>query len=170
MASSPRDGREGKGMRCDVTLALSQLSLALGEFSSVRWTSTLTLPMPRPLSSKAQGCKDVRKPSKPCHIGIHWIDLAEYSQMSTHLPGFQSFFKLFASFSIGKLSTTSKRVDSLMPPAAKNSLTLLLKSCRKKAKLRRYLKEICCIRLYQQIPFIYYVKSFLIPKLLSKAS
>ena len=27
------------------------------------------------------------KPSKPCHVGIHWIALAEYSQMSAHGPG-----------------------------------------------------------------------------------
>ena len=26
---------------------------------------------------------------KPCHICIHWIALAEYFQMSTHMPGFQ---------------------------------------------------------------------------------
>ena len=130
MASSPRNGREGKGMRRDVTLALSQLSLALGEFSSVRWTSTLTLPMPRPLSSKAQGCKDVRKPSKPCHVGIHWIALAEYSQMSTHLPGFQSFSSFLHHFVLARLSTTSIRVDSFMILSAKNSLTLLIKSCR----------------------------------------
>ena len=31
------------------------------------------------------------KPSKPHHVGIHRIALAEYSQMSAHLPGFQSF-------------------------------------------------------------------------------
>ena len=30
------------------------------------------------------------KTSKPCHVGIHWIALAEYSQMSSHMPGFQS--------------------------------------------------------------------------------
>ena len=63
----------------------------------------LTLPMLRLLSSKAQGCKDFPKTSKPCHVGIHWIALAEYSQMSTHVPGFQSFFKIFASFCIGKI-------------------------------------------------------------------
>ena len=39
-----------------------------------------------------------KKSSKPCHVGIHWIALAEYSQMSTHVPGFQSFFRFFASF------------------------------------------------------------------------
>ena len=33
----------------------------------------LTLPMLRLLASKAQGCKDFWKPSKPWHVGIHWI-------------------------------------------------------------------------------------------------
>ena len=37
---------------------------------------------------QGQGRKDFRKPSKPCHVGIHWIALTEYSQMSTHVPGF----------------------------------------------------------------------------------
>ena len=64
----------------------------------------LTLPMLRLLSSKAQGHKDFLKPSKPGHFGIHWIALAEYSQMSTHVPGFQLFFCFFASFCIGKIS------------------------------------------------------------------
>ena len=39
----------------------------------------LTLPMLRLLSSKAQGHKDFGKPSKHCHVGIHWIAFAEYS-------------------------------------------------------------------------------------------
>ena len=43
------------------------------------------------LTSKAQGCKDFRKTSKPCHVGIHWKALNQFSQMSTYLPGFQSF-------------------------------------------------------------------------------
>ena len=38
----------------------------------------LTLPMLRLLSSEAQGRKDFWKPSKPSHVGIHWIALAEY--------------------------------------------------------------------------------------------
>ena len=38
---------------------------------------------------------------KPCHVSIHWIALTEYSQMSAHVPGFQSFFSCFASFHIG---------------------------------------------------------------------
>ena len=29
------------------------------------------------------------KTLKPCHVGIHWIALTEYSQMHTHMPGFQ---------------------------------------------------------------------------------
>ena len=47
-------------------------------------------------------CKDLRKSSKPCHVGIHWIALTGYSQMS--MPGFQSFLSYFASFYIGKSS------------------------------------------------------------------
>ena len=31
----------------------------------------------------------------PIHVGIHWIALKEYSQMSTLVPGFQSFFRFF---------------------------------------------------------------------------
>ena len=41
---------------------------------------------------------------KPCHVGIHWIALTEYSQMSTHLLGFRSFFRVFASFCIDRFS------------------------------------------------------------------
>ena len=50
----------------------------------------LTPPMLRVpvISSKAHRLKA----SKPCHIVIHWVALTEYSQMSTHVRGFQSFF------------------------------------------------------------------------------
>ena len=64
----------------------------------------LTLLMLRLLSSKAQGRKYFQKPSKPCHVGIHWKALAEDFHMSTHLPGFRSFFRFFASFCIGQIS------------------------------------------------------------------
>ena len=60
-----------------------------------------TLPMLRLLSSKVQGPKAFWKSSKPCHVGIHWIALSEYSQISTHVPGFQSFFRYFASLTPG---------------------------------------------------------------------
>ena len=49
----------------------------------------LTLQMLRLFSSKAQERNNFCKPSKPCHVGIYWIALAQYSQMSTHVPGFQ---------------------------------------------------------------------------------
>ena len=60
--------------------------------------------MLRLLSSKAQKCKDFWKPSKHCQVGIHLKALAEYSQMSTHLPGFRSFFRFFALYCIGQIS------------------------------------------------------------------
>ena len=49
--------------------------------------------MLRLLLPKAQGRKDFWKSSKPYHVGTHWIALAEYSQISTHMPGLQSFLK-----------------------------------------------------------------------------
>ena len=64
----------------------------------------LTLSMLRLHLSKAQGQKDFWKTSKPCHVGIHWIALTEHSQMSTHVPGFQSFSGFFASLSNGQIS------------------------------------------------------------------
>ena len=50
------------------------------------------------------------KTSKPCHVGIHQIALTEFSQMSTHLPGFRSFSVVFSSLCIAKLATCSIRV------------------------------------------------------------
>ena len=64
----------------------------------------LTLPMLRLLSSKAQGHKHFSKPSKPSHVGIHWITLTEFFQMSTYMAGFLSYFRFFASFCIGQIS------------------------------------------------------------------
>ena len=72
---------------------------------------TLTLSMLRLLSSKAQGRKDFQKRSKPCHVGIHPIALAEYSQMSTHLTGIQSFLGFLHHFVLAKLATSSIRVN-----------------------------------------------------------
>ena len=34
----------------------------------------------------------------PCYVGIHWIALTEYSEMSIRMLGFQSFSRYFASF------------------------------------------------------------------------
>ena len=55
----------------------------------------LKFPMLRLLSSKAQKLKISLNSSEPCHVGIHSKALAELSQMSTHLPGFQLFFRFF---------------------------------------------------------------------------
>ena len=63
----------------------------------------LTLRMLRLLFSKAKGRKDFWKSFKPCHVDIHLIALAEYSQMSTHMLGFQSYLRFFASFCIGQI-------------------------------------------------------------------
>ena len=60
--------------------------------------------------SKAQGRKDFWKPSKPCHVGIHWKALAEFSQMSTHVSGFLSFFMFLHHFVMAKSATSSIRV------------------------------------------------------------
>ena len=73
--------------------------------------SCLTLPMLRLLSSKAQERKDFGKPSEPCHVGTHWKALAEHSHMSTHLPGFQSFYRFFASFCICQISHQHNKVN-----------------------------------------------------------
>ena len=59
---------------------------------------------------KAQWCKDFWKPSKPCHVGIHWIALAEYSLMSTICQGFSNFSSFFPHFYSAKLATSSIRV------------------------------------------------------------
>ena len=63
-----------------------------------------------PYSAEA---KDFWKPSKPYHIGIHWIVLTENTQMSTQLPGFQPFFKGFLDhFVLAKVATSLIRVKS----------------------------------------------------------
>ena len=57
------------------------------------------------------------KPSQPCHVGIHWIALAEYSQMSTNVvPELKSFFRCLHTFILAKLATSSKRVNLLRKP------------------------------------------------------
>ena len=63
--------------------------------------------MLRLLSSKVRVRKDIWKTSKLCHNGTHLIALAEHSQMSTHLPGFQSFFLFLHHFVLAKLATSS---------------------------------------------------------------
>ena len=69
--------------------------------------------MRRLLSSKAgdaQRCKEFWKPSKPYHVGIHWKALTKYSQMSTHMIGFQSVSSFFAWFCIGQISMHQQHI------------------------------------------------------------
>ena len=57
-------------------------------------------------------CGKVTSEFYDCHVGIHWIALAEHSQMSTHVPGFQSFLFLafLHHFVLAKLANSSIRV------------------------------------------------------------
>ena len=67
----------------------------------VQYENLTQLAMVWILSSRAQGCKDFLKTSKPCHAGIHWLALAEYSLMSTHMPGFHSFSRFLHHWHVG---------------------------------------------------------------------
>ena len=77
--------------------------------SALEW---LTLPMLRLLSSEAQGCKHFWKPSLPCHIGIHWKALAEYSQMRPICQGFSEFSGCVHHFVMAKFATSSIKVNT----------------------------------------------------------
>ena len=60
---------------CHIVATLSQtlaVSFNIVNTSNAETTFVLT-----------QECKDGWKPSKRCHIGIHWMAFVEYSQMST---------------------------------------------------------------------------------------
>ena len=96
----------------------SQSAIEVRHNKSTKVTVKLTLQMLTLLLSKAQGRKDIWKPSKLYHIGIHWIALAEHSQMSTHLPGFQSFSRFLHHFVLAKLANNSKRVNPGQLPLA----------------------------------------------------
>ena len=72
------------------------------------WVSRnwLTIQILRLILPKAQRRKDFLKAIKTlsCWYSLDSSHWAEYSQMSTHMPGFQSFFSFFASFCIGQIS------------------------------------------------------------------
>ena len=82
----------------DVNMNMSTGKLFLKRILNLKFFSfpiRITLLMLRLLSSKAQGRKYFRKPLETCHVGIYWKALGEYFHMSTHLPGFRSFFRFF---------------------------------------------------------------------------
>ena len=58
------------------------------------------------------------KQAKPCHVGIHWKDLAKHSQMSTHLPGFRSFTLLQGFGGMGGSLVPTPRPSSRKLPFA----------------------------------------------------
>ena len=66
--------------------------------------------MLRLLPSKVHwDAKVFEKLSKPCHVGIHWLACAEYSQMSTMCQGFSHFKVFLHHFVLAKLATSSIR-------------------------------------------------------------
>ena len=95
----------------------------------------LTLSMLRLLLSKQHSCKVFWIPYKPCHASIHGKVLFEYSQMSTHMPGFQWFFSFcfFHHFVLFKLVTSSITVNLTLKYSlhfsSKNLHLILVFSC-----------------------------------------
>ena len=85
----------------------------------------LTLLMLRLLWPKHKDVKIFEKTSKPYHVGIHWIALTECSRVSTHVPGFQSFF----FFVLAELATTSIRVKVYVDTGSKVISTCFGKYC-----------------------------------------
>ena len=79
--------------------------------SSANILSHFTLPMLRLLLYTAKGRKESWKRSKPWHVGINLKAHPEYSHISTHVPGFQSFITFLHHFVIAKLATSSIRVN-----------------------------------------------------------
>ena len=67
--------------------------------------------------------------SKPSFVGIHWIALAEHSQMTTHVPGFQSYFKFLHHFVLAKLATNSIRVLEKLYQNEKCTCVVLMVLC-----------------------------------------
>ena len=61
-------------------------------------------PLLRLLSSKHKDAKISEKHLNPVMLVFIGSALAEYSQMSTHVLGFQSFFSFFAYFCNGQIS------------------------------------------------------------------
>ena len=86
----------------------------------------LTLPMLRQLSSKAQECKDFRKPSKPCHVVYldtsHRVlsDEYPYTRVSVTFSGFLHHFVLAklatSSIMVNKSTLPSPRLPPSTPP------------------------------------------------------
>ena len=87
-----------------------QTGMSLLELMQIQWWNTWTLPnYARLLSSKAQGCKQFWKPSKPWHVGIHKIALTEDSQMNIPMSQGFSHFSAFLHYFV--LATFKPRLN-----------------------------------------------------------
>ena len=75
------------------------------------------------------------------HVGIHRIALAEYSQMSTHLLGLQSFSRFLHHFVLAKLATSSIRVNSLIQGLYCEKEIANKPGLKKSLKLQLFLEE-----------------------------
>ena len=58
--------------RLETNKAVTNIYMFLTLFHSDIVIGNIILPVIRLLSCKAQGHNDLSKPSKPCHVGIHW--------------------------------------------------------------------------------------------------
>ena len=58
-----------------------------------------------------KGCKDFWKSSKPSHVGIHWIALAEFCKMINLVPVFVLLQEFFCIILFAKIATSSIRVN-----------------------------------------------------------
>ena len=99
-----QNGQPLQCVKCETTL--NQYMITEKQWAEKKRSDTMFL---NPSNAKATFVQSTwlqsfRKTSKSCHVGIYWKALTEYSQMSTHMSWFQSFFVCFASFCIGKIS------------------------------------------------------------------
>ena len=82
-----------------LTHKILSLMLGLNSFQVLLyWMSYVNPSNAKATFVQTQWRKDFWRPSKPCHVGIHQIALAECSQMSTHLLGFLVIFHIFCIF------------------------------------------------------------------------
>ena len=67
------------------------------------------------IAFKAGGCNEFWKPTKPCHVGIYWIALTGYSQMSSRYCARVSVIYLvfLHHFDLAILAMSSIRVKDL---------------------------------------------------------
>ena len=73
---------------------------------SSEWVPVTTYSQQRSLAKRALNHLNADSTfvhGRKMHVGIHWIAFAEYSQMSTHLLGFQSFLTFIVLFCIDKI-------------------------------------------------------------------